>query len=120
MIHNPGMETKPIVNGIIFAFICKFYPNVFICSPRPALPRRPAMTHFFMPSVSCATPVPTRTKDWINNCCGGAAAGFSVALLSKHTRSPRVMVAHAAGGAAITSIVALLANPSGGGGGDGF
>ncbi|CAM9618339.1 unnamed protein product [Ascophyllum nodosum] len=46
-------------------------------------------------------------KDWINNACGGTAAGLSVALLSRHTRSPRMLAAHAVGGAVITSVVAI-------------
>lgn len=49
----------------------------------------------------------TREKDWVNNMLGGGAAGLSVALLSRHTRTPRIMAAHAAGAAAITSVVAI-------------
>ncbi|CAN0121508.1 unnamed protein product [Laminaria digitata] len=38
---------------------------------------------------------------------GGGAAGTSVALLSRHTRTPRIIAAHALGAAAITSAVAI-------------
>lgn len=52
-----------------------------------------------------------RKKDWFNNTCGGAVAGFSVALLSRYTRSPRMVAAHVAGAAAITSVVAFATGP---------
>ncbi|CAM9705200.1 unnamed protein product [Pylaiella littoralis] len=50
-------------------------------------------------------------KDWFNNMCGGAVAGLSVALLSRHTRTPQMIAAHIAGAAAITSIVAVATGP---------
>lgn len=48
-----------------------------------------------------------RKKDGFNNTCGGAAAGLSVALLSRHTRTPQMVAAHVVGAAAITSVVAV-------------
>ncbi|CAM9451408.1 unnamed protein product [Ectocarpus sp. 13 AM-2016] len=50
-------------------------------------------------------------KDRFNNAFGGAAAGLSVALLSRHTRTPQMLAAHAAGAAAITSVVAIATGP---------
>lgn len=56
-----------------------------------------------------------REKDWKNNMGGGGAAGLSVALLSRHTRTPRLLAAYAVGGAAITSVVAIATGrPTGG------
>lgn len=49
-------------------------------------------------------------KDWINSGVGGFAAGAAVAILSKHTRTPRIVGAHAVGGAAVTSLVAILSS----------
>eukprot|EP00904_Undaria_pinnatifida_P007984 jgi/Undpi1/4315/HiC_scaffold_17.g07681.m1 len=46
-------------------------------------------------------------KDWLNNMLGGGVAGLSVAMLSRHTRTPRIVLAHAVGAAAITSAVAI-------------
>eukprot|EP00752_Nemacystus_decipiens_P006619 g5951.t1 len=60
---------------------------------------------------TCACERSRGKKDWFNNTCGGAVAGFSVALLSRHTRAPRMVAAHVAGAAAITSFVAFATGP---------
>lgn len=55
----------------------------------------------------------SRKKDWINSGVGGLAAGAAVAMLSKHTRSPRIVGAHAIGGCVVTSAVSILSTSSG-------
>lgn len=66
---------------------------------------------FFLDDVLFALSLRGRKKDWFNNAFGGAAAGLSVALLSRHTRTPQMLAAHVAGAAAITSVVAIATGP---------
>ncbi|CAM9241835.1 unnamed protein product [Hapterophycus canaliculatus] len=60
---------------------------------------------------TCACERFTGKKGWLNSAFGGAAAGLSVALLSRHTRTPPMVAGYVAGSAAITSIVAFATGP---------
>lgn len=68
------------------------------------------------PALRYVFRLPRRRKDWMNSTVGGLSAGAAVAMLSKHTRQPRQVAAHAVGAAVITSIVALVSGSTGLGG----